>query len=211
MPAMCSSCKSAVRADDKFCSNCAHALVAEPMPCTSVNVGDYSSKNAIGNTLTYGSVQIADHIDNKYGAFLDERPPQVERALTKELELFGCPVKTTWVVMTEALSIFADLIGVSSVAPSASLSLMLGGSGLVFAGMWFQQCRFLRIGPFSLEVDKRRNIHLTRIRATCPRCSDRLELQPVLLDGQRTTMLVCSRNPRQHQYICDPTELEDLN
>ena len=81
MPAMCSSCKSAVRADDKFCNNCAHALVAEPMPCTSVNVGDYSSKNAIGNTLTYGSVQIADHIDNKYGTFLDERPPQVERVL----------------------------------------------------------------------------------------------------------------------------------
>ncbi len=95
MPDVFPSCKRAVRADDKFCSNCAHALVAEPMPYTSVNVGDYSSKNAIGNTLTYGSVQIADHINNKYGAFLDERPLQLERAYTKELKLFGCPVKTT--------------------------------------------------------------------------------------------------------------------
>jgi hypothetical protein len=93
MPDMCPSCKNAVRAGDKFCSNCAHSLVAESRPFTSVAIGDNSSKNAIGNTLTYGSVQIANHIDNKYGAFLDERLPQIERAYTKELKFFGSPIK----------------------------------------------------------------------------------------------------------------------
>jgi hypothetical protein len=111
---------------------------------------------------------------------------------------------------TGALAVFADLIGVSSIFPSTYLPLMLAGGGLILAGMWFQQRRFLRIGLFSIEADKNRNIYLTRVTGICPRCSEILELRPVVLDGQRTTMLVCSRNPHQHQYLFDPTELEDL-
>jgi hypothetical protein len=209
MPDICPSCKSAVRTDDRFCSNCARPLRTEGQGITSSVIGNHISDAIVGNTLHDSVI----HVGDKYEWRPHERAERIWRDYDKPLTIFGRPINANKLRFVGGLAVLANVATIySAFVPGAyqiiPWLLFAGSFGVCVGAGYLRMCRYLKIGAANLEVDTRDNLHLTRITGVCPRCSDKLELHRI--EGQSARMLVCRRNPNQHRYTFDPTELEDL-
>lgn len=64
---------------------------------------------------------------------------------------------------------------------------------------------------YYLELADNNGIFLTKISATCPMCSAKMNLRNIGPEkGYREDVLICSRNPNQHRIVLDPTVLPDI-
>lgn len=62
-----------------------------------------------------------------------------------------------------------------------------------------------------LESGTRGGLYLNRFTATCPWCSEKMNLRNVgPKNGPRDDMFICERNPKQHTVILDPTILPEI-
>jgi len=96
--------------------------------------------------------------------------------------------------------------------PFFMLLLILLGLLTFPYGVWLHRFRFLRIGWLrrNLEAGLSGKVYLTQITGTCPRCQGKLTLTELEKDGGNKSTVICYRNPGQHQWEFDLTELPAL-
>lgn len=202
----CPKCGCQHETLDNFCRNCGNTLTGSPH-ATNSSLSGNSSFNAGQNNLIMGN-------NISFNNVKSEPITYVAREKITPLSLRGHPVKVAWVIVSGAfgfLGSIASILSMQVMHYQIYVIFLLVFSSIVLAiGITLHKRRFARF-PFSInfESNKSGEIFITRIGGSCPNCDGSLKLREVESEGNKTTIVLCTRNPK-HRWNFDPTMLDDL-
>lgn len=183
----------------------------------------------IKSILRAWKVAVEDHPDDEESPTTSLHPggsPAVHRKSIRPLGIGKYVVKIRWLIYLGVVGIGINIIDVIIKLSNVS-SFSIYSFFEIFSTLWLLRIivfmlpllfgitlhvsRFTRIGWFNIETDTHGKIYLTKVQGICPRCAAKLFLAKVGSEDDRKIMVLCNRNPRQHRWEFDPTQLPDLD
>lgn len=218
MKNLCKECSNPIDETDSFCRNCGAPIRDQPSSTIHTKTGRESINIGVGNLPS------ADiHVGDRYEVVREPKDiAYIDRLSTRELKLGNTSLKTSWVIFSGTIGVLGGMASIVSafvdlgVQSSFIWYLGLAVFGVSFAflafGIYLQRFRFLSIDLLNrnLEVSSDGRIFITKVGGSCPKCGSGLRLVKIGPKDNKTTIVVCSRNPDQHRWGFDPTVLPDL-
>lgn len=172
-----------------------------------------------GNVQVEGDFVARDKIEitNSYGG---KEHIAVTRTAIYPVTIAGRALRVGWLILTgilglafsTGLMLYTLMTLIMQVSHIYVASFMLLFSALaLFDGLLLHTQKFVRVLGMNWETDAAGRIYRTNIEGQCPKCGAPLRLRNVTSEENRQTMLMCRRNPDQHQWKFDFTLLPEIN
>lgn len=167
----------------------------------SINFGD-------GNSVTNSSL----HIGDVYNQGQSSEPTAfIDRTVLRPIGLAGQQLHAVWLTVSGIIGFIGSIVSIASFWKDLSpfvIPLLVASGVLFVAGIVLTKQRFLRLPPFSynLEADRQGRVFITRIEGQCPKCDGTLKLRDLGPKEHKETFVRCIRNP-DHIWRFDFTVL----
>ncbi len=182
------------------------------------NINTGGGSHIAGNVQTGGDFVSRDKIEVTvfYG---DKESITLKRSAIYPVTLAGKTVQTKWMITLGMLGLLAGLglniymfLNFFMNLDYASIPLIIIlFSAVTFAGgMMIHFGKFIHIWGMNFERGAQGRIYRTKIEGLCPKCKSSLKIYNVGSSENKTTKLVCSRNPVQHSWDFDFTLLPEI-
>lgn len=214
----CKQCDNTYPADEF-----SHCLVCK-IPLRDKANGQHVTQSFEGNHNQ--GVQVGGN--NQAPITINPAPPEPKKTLIHRekntpISIAGTPVKHWWFSIIGALGVIGNLASI------AGLWFALDSSGqpliptfpiwtlplfffLLSLGLGLWQIRYLKLPLTSrtIEIDKHGALFLTQVSGICRECDSPVEIGVIGSKENRTTVVRCTNNPRQHRWEFDRTILGDV-
>ena len=161
--------------------------------------------------------------DIHIGTAVPKERVAIQRVSHGRLAIVGTIPTTGWLLAIGGIgtviclvAFFSALTNISSISSLNAVNFWLY-LGIAFAllfvvGLYLRIIRFVHFPWLNLtiETDNNGRLYTTKVQGICPRCGSTVRLRRVGAKGEKVTKLVCRRNPFQHVWEFDPTELPDI-
>lgn len=218
MESKCGNCAFQLDPLDDFCRRCGTSAKSQPHLDATTQTGEGSLNIGIGN-LPNANIHVGDRYETKS----PEVTAYIDRTLAREVKVGNNTVKISWLIISGGLGVVGSIASILSYWPSLtspslntprlpSIWLWIGVISLLILGIGIllYKYRFVKLGWINVEADNSGQLYLTKVGGVCPRCNSTLKLKDVGPKDHKVTMVVCDRNPTQHQWHFDPTVLPDM-
>lgn len=213
MKTECRKCSAIIEESDDFCRKCGSHQNQSGF--IDIDTGDNSINIGVGNLPNSNF-----HFGDKYETKDNESIAYIDRTYVRGIKIGNSFLKQSWVMICGGIGFLGSIASIfayfSYYPDFSSVPTHLFNLAAFFIILW--ACGFalykigrIRFGSINIETDKGGRLYFTKVGGKCPKCGSPTGLSTRVIDGRKTELVSCERNPQQHFWGFDFTVLSDIS